>query len=450
MPLYSSSYAAALTGGILKTYYEPGLNDQIWNDKILMKRLQKNKRDIHGGAATIFMRTGRNPGIGAAANGATGPALGQPEHDQATIPLKYVYGRTYFTGPDVANTEGNKGAFVSVMSEYMERLLDDLQAEINRQLHGDGSGCLALCAAADDATPITVYPYLWSEATKFLNVDDMEFKILDITDFATLTPSGDAAQVVLSTTTGSSLAYDTGTLSGTAAGDMIGRKGGLFVASSGAMVPYEVTGIAGAVHNTNLVGDTNWYYDLDNSQQDFVGPEGQNYDLSLAATTNYYQGVAANSNPYWRSKVMGNSGVPRALTIKMLNDMFGHLTATKGAKPSLILSSYQLRNRYFDLMAEQRRHVNTMTLDGGFDALEFNGRPWVVDQDAARGTIYFLDESTFSIYPKKDFQFFTDGKGNELFKVSNVDAWEVLAMTYMQLGCRDRGKNGKIIDLLET
>src|SRR3990172_701346 len=172
----STSYAGSLSGGLLKTFYEPGIKEQFFNDKVLMKRLKKNRSDIQGGAAAVGLHTGRNPGVGVRGNGVGLPAMGQQSHSQATIPLRYMYGRTYVSGPDIANTRGDKGAFARILDTNMKGLMDDMQCDINRQLFSDGSGILAIGTTTETtgATGQTMVPYLWYPATKYLNVENLE------------------------------------------------------------------------------------------------------------------------------------------------------------------------------------------------------------------------------------------------------------------------------------
>src|SRR5574343_204448 len=152
------AYTAATITDLLKQYFEPGLKAQFFNDKILLKRLKKNRSEIHGGQATVGLHSGRNPAIGAVANAAQLMTQGQQTFKQATVPLRYLYGRTWFSGPDIANSKTDKGAFARIVTANLTGMMDDMQADANRQLFSDGSGILAFCSGASSTTTQAIYP----------------------------------------------------------------------------------------------------------------------------------------------------------------------------------------------------------------------------------------------------------------------------------------------------
>ena len=73
-----------------------------------------------------------------------------------------------------------------------------------------------------------------------------------------------------------------------------------------------------------------------------------------------------------------------------------------------------------------------------------------MDNDCPRGTMFFVDESEIAMYVKEDFTFIKDGQGNNMFKISGYDGYEVVGKVYCNLGFMNRNKHGKIIDILES
>lgn len=437
-------------GGLLKKYYESdAAKEQFWADFKLIKRLKKNRRDIFGGTATVGLHVGRNPAVAAAANGAPTPAAGKQTYNQTTIPLRYVYGATQFTGPDIANSRTNKAAFASVMTGNMTGLLDDMQADINRQLFADGSGILAFATSTDGTTTVPIAPYLWGPANKYLQTTGTRIEMYDISDGST---SNATSSYVTTPTGDSTLDITSGSVGTSGAGDAIGKYGALQLANGTAFTQYELMGLSGIIHDTDLLGDASYAYDTTNSVTNFTGPEGQNYDWTgptSAANTNTLQNLS-DANAWWKAKVMGNGGVPRSISYKLLDDMIGHLRTTKGSKLSAIFTTYQVVNKLIELMRVDRRYPDKMTIDGGMEVNAYAGIPIITENDCPRGQMLFVDESELSMYIAEDFGFIEDGRGNNLFKITGYDGYEVTSKIYANLGAHNRNKHGKIIDLLES
>jgi len=132
---------------------------------------------------------------------------------------------------------------------------------------------------------------------------------------------------------------------------------------------------------------------------------------------------------------------------KMFDDV--EEEAGKDYGPDLILTTRALRREYTDLCRADRRYVNTMTLDGGWKAIDYNGVPFTVDNDAIDGEIYFLSTRDLSIYRMSDYDWMNKD-GAILNRVSNYDAYEAVLFRYAELGCKRRNSHGVLCDLAYT
>jgi len=445
-------------GGLLKKYYESGpARKQFFDDNQLSKRIYKNTRDILGGTATVGLHVGRNAGVSSAPNGGAYATPGKQTWNQTTIPLKYTYMPFRLTGPDIENSKGNAAAFANVLTANADGAIADGKREVNRQLHGDGSGILAFCSGASSTADQAILPYaqganvsgLFPVGTE-INVKDVATVVSNIT---TDTRAG-AAAAAITAATNVLLTTAADNFATTAAGDAVGKWGAIQdIASGTTLQQHEMMGLAGLIHNTDLIGSAGWYYDLgddgNTATASFIGPEGQSYDWSIATFVNTVQGIATASYPWWRSIVFGNTGVPRALTFSLLDRMIAKLKTERGAKTSAIYTTWQVNQKLVDLIRADRRYPDTMELDGGLKVTSYAGIPIIVDQDAWRGTMCFVDEAEFALYEKTGFSFITDSKGNNLHKLDSYDGFEVVGKVYANLGCMSRFKQGKIIDILE-
>lgn len=73
------------------------------------------------------------------------------------------------------------------------------------------------------------------------------------------------------------------------------------------------------------------------------------------------------------------------------------LEAKKKGDPKIILTSFDLYSAYGRLLSSDRRYTDTMTLNGGFTGVNFNGMTLVADYDCPYTEMYFIDNSTLSV-----------------------------------------------------
>jgi len=126
------------------------------------------------------------------------------------------------------------------------------------------------------------------------------------------------------------------------------------------------------------------------------------------------------------------------------------LEAGKDYGPDLIITTQAIRREYLDIMQTDRRNVNTMTLDGGWEALDYNGVPMLVDEfDAIDGEVYFLTTKDLAVFRMSDYDWMTKD-GAVLSRVANYDAYEAVLFRYAEMGCRRRNSHGVLADLNYT
>ena len=122
------------------------------------------------------------------------------------------------------------------------------------------------------------------------------------------------------------------------------------------------------------------------------------------------------------------------------------IKAGKDYGPDMILTTHALRREYLELCRVDRRVVNTMELDGGFTAVDYNGVPFTVDQDAIDGEIYFLTLKDIQLYRMSDYAWM-EKDGAVLSRLTGYDAYEAVLFRYAELGCKRRNSQGVLGDL---
>jgi hypothetical protein len=104
------------------------------------------------------------------------------------------------------------------------------------------------------------------------------------------------------------------------------------------------------------------------------------------------------------------------------------------------------RDKFVELMLNERGFINEMTLDGGFEAVLYNKKPLVADPQARRGRISFIVPETMAIFRTSDFEWMEDD-GAVLSRVVGQDAYEAILFHYGDLASLVRNAQGAIIGI---
>jgi hypothetical protein len=116
----------------------------------------------------------------------------------------------------------------------------------------------------------------------------------------------------------------------------------------------------------------------------------------------------------------------------------------KGGRPTVIFTDQGSRRAYFNLLKTERRFTNTKDFEGGFHGLAFvydTEIPVVVDIDAPAGKMWFVDESAFTVYHRKDWAW-DDRDGSTWKWVTDYDAYEALMKKYWEFAIDRRNTSG--------
>jgi hypothetical protein len=390
---------------ILKEDYLGPIREQVYSSHILLSRLEKNEEDVGGQQATVPLHTARNSGVGARADGGALPSAGNQSYAQAVYNCAYNYGRIQVSGPVIKASKKNKYAFVRAIESEIKGMVKDLKDDLNRQLHGDGSGVLGL-VNGDPATGTTLT--MDNPGTQYIN----KGMILNIVDDSSTTAGDSRANVgdkIVGSKTSATACEVTEAFHADAADDdYVVRKGSYAL---------EMMGLLGIVNNSN--------------------PRAGLYVGAINRST--------AGNEYWDASVDSNSGTLRPLTLDLMQTSWD-AAEEEGGEISLVLTTRAVRRKYLRLVRADGRFVNTMTLDGGFDALEYNGKPLAVDRHCMPNRIYFLDESTLALYRMSDLDWM-DEDGAILSRVTGYDAYEAVLYFYATLGCGACNKNALLSDI---
>lgn len=378
----------------LKIDYLPVIRKQLENSTYLMSKLRRNERDVSGKRWQTVAHYKRNSGIGARPDAGTLPTAGQQAYLNPYGNVAYNYGRIQVSGPTMAASRDNSGAIVRALESEMKGVTRDLEKDINYQLHNDGTSrrCQVNGDPGSETTTLTVN----NPGTNYLS-DGMAISIIDET-------GGTAADITITITTVDSAtsctvsAIDTGTSDD----DWVIRTGSHDL---GGLLPtdsYEMMGIKGIIDDATYVDTLH----------------------ALPRGSYAWWKCSTNTND-------DNSGTNRDLTLSLIQDSVTSVLKN-GGKTDLILSDHDTRDAYAALVIADKRFVNTLDLDGGFKALEYNGIPWVADVDCMPNTVYFIDLEHLELMQMGGWNWM-DKDGAVLNRVASSDAYEAVLYWYADL-----------------
>lgn len=120
--------------------------------------------------------------------------------------------------------------------------------------------------------------------------------------------------------------------------------------------------------------------------------------------TGTYAGIDRSTYPQWAATVKANGGVGRALSLDLMRGTVTDIYKASGLHFDVVLCDPDMHRKYGALIGQERRYVQqvtlrgqTIVLDGGYQVLEFDGRPVIMDVDAQPEEMLFLNSNDIRI-----------------------------------------------------
>ena len=376
--------------GILKNWYAGALVSQF-NDQIpLWKNIEKGREKSAGLQVIRALKVRRNPGVGSTSDGGVLPKIGQQTTVQAAIAYKFNYLRFGVTGPMLKASQGDKGAFVSIMEYEMEQGLLDFKTNFNRQLFGDGSGQIATVAANAVATNV-------------------------------ITATG------IESTMPGNLYLDVGVVID------IYTSAGVLVSSG-----LQVTAISGTdtvtlTLSANVTTSATDLIILSGSYQNDV--QGLLYTLGSTQTSTIYSVDRSTYTSYQSNIINANGG---QLTLDLLQQAWNEGRRRGDAKYNAVFCDYNSERFYNKLLVVDRRYVGKVPGDGTFSNkessyLEYGGVPITPDKDSFR-RFFFLDTNQWKKYVLSELEW-ADETGSYMIAQVSSDQFEIRLRHLANLFC---------------
>lgn len=394
---------------ILKEYYLGPVTEQLNNEVLLLSRLEAKSEDLVGKRAYVPLHWGRSAGVGARAESAALPAAGKQQYEKAVYDLKYLYGRVEVTGPSMAKTKNEAGAFLQALKSELDGVRNDLKKDLARQVYGNGTGAIAT-GTAGSTTTLTVAAETIRKGQVYPGM------VVDIFDVSASTTAATYTNIVVDSVNVSTgvITFTTTLAAALASGDYIVRAG--------------VTVSTAAEGNTYSLSD-----EIDGLQR------------IVASSATALGGITPTGTATWwdnqRVTASGTSGSGSTYALTLEDIQKGlNLARIAGGMPTSVVTSLGVQREFYMLLQDLVRYVEPDSATGyaaGFKALSYNGMPIIADIDAPYGKMYILDESTIKVFSDQDWHFL-DADGLTLRQVTGYDKFEAILARYMNLGATRR------------
>lgn len=380
----------------LKTVYLGVLTEQLnLNVNPFMAKIEQTSGDVWGKEIRKLAMYGINGGVGASSEVGDLPKAGGNNYAQFVLTLKNFYGKIELSDKAIRASSNNTGAFVNLLNQEMEGLLQNAKNNFGRMLYGDGSGLLTKCGSLETAN------------TRCFAVDDVKYlaegMIVDICKLTeTAAATGyDAVRITTLDRTNKKVTIDKAvTITD------FGATYGLYVQNS---KDSEITGL-GAIFSANEL------YGLARSEYSFMTP------------------------------FIKNAG--KAITSDIIQEVIDHVEETSGGAVNMILTSYKARRKYLQSLETTRKNVDYMNIDGGFKAISYNGIPIVVDRFCPDNDMYILNSDDFKMHQLCDWRWLEGERGNVLKQVANKPVYTATLVKYADIICSRPAGQAKITNIL--
>lgn len=326
-------------------------------------------------------------------------------------PLRYQYQSLQITGQLKKAAEKGATGYENAFKQLMRQTATNAQIDLNRQAFGNGTGVLS-AIRANEAAAQTVIDVITT----------VPFRVGSVIDGLTIS-TGVVIEPARTVT----------------AIDMTNRT----ITVSPALT-------------TGLTATTDgWVNSSPDGSSTIAAPnnswnrETQGLD-SMIDSTGTLHGINVTDYPEWASYEAGTIGAISDSVLRAAKRKVGYTTGIDdaGDMKFLMVTTRGIRDAYADTQLALKRHVNTQTLNGGFDALMFDSVPIVTDDHCQAGSLYMVRVPHMEWKILSDWDWMDDD-GAVLSRVVNKDAYRAIMFMYGAFITNHRGSHAKLTGITE-
>jgi hypothetical protein len=409
---------------VLKNVYLPVRKKVFPFMSVLLAQASRGGPDRvkYAGNDLFFVcKLGRRGGFVASTRGYL-PDSKVAKEKQGRLSIARMYATVQLDGLNAKASADPKGAYISASKKLVEDVMDDWEIEQNRFLHGDSLAIRGLVATRSSATVVTVvspYGIASSGPGGLLLTEGDVVAAIDATDGTTLlakatissiSHSGDTATITFASTIEGS-----GTI---AAGDIL------------------VTAVPAATH----ASDTSYGAE----------PYGLKAIMDVEGSFATFEGI---NDARWVAQKMTATSIDETTVMKLLNTIRARAGVDWRSNPGkmLLVTTTGIWQQYGEsLLGLRRFDAPTMTLNGGFKAVQVAGAALIDDPWAPRGRLYAVHTPDTVFIDLMDFGNLQLQDAPRWQRATGRDAWEAVFATYMNYGVFNRSSQGVISGITDS
>lgn len=362
----------------LKDYYLDAVTKEIdEKGSPFYTAIEKNSDNVFGKNVQISMVKGHTNSVVAGEEDADLPSPYSNRYLSVTLPLKNIYGTIEISDKAIRASRDDSGAFVNLLNAEMQGLVNSAKNNFSRMLFSDGDGYLF--SLVGRKASCVFYATGLKKSYEGMYVD------VYTTSTGNLAQEGAVIESV-------DLDNNTVTLD-------------VDVSSSSTYVgEVYVTGVKGMeLLGLHAIFNGSTLYGYSKSSESYLSPAV--YELSDGLTEDAL-----------------------ITAIDAMEEVYDN-------KPDMILVSFATRKAIGELIAENRRVVNTTDMAVGFGEITVAGIPVYADRYCPDNTVYILNSADFKLCQLCDWEWMEDEDGKILKQVAGKAAYSATLVKYAELVC---------------
>ena len=127
----------------LKTFYLEAVKDTLDNkSNPFLAKIEKTTKNVSGKSVKVAVKTAYNSGISAGTEEGALPTAGTNKYLIFETGLKNLYGTIEISDKAIRASANNEGAFVNLLNDEMQSLVENASYNFARMLFGNTKGAL--------------------------------------------------------------------------------------------------------------------------------------------------------------------------------------------------------------------------------------------------------------------------------------------------------------------
>ena len=130
-------------------------------------------------------------------------------------------------------------------------------------------------------------------------------------------------------------------------------------------------------------------------------------------------GLPVASYPDWKAIVIGDDSAKVDLSFPLIQQLVSRIVSESAIDESELKMFHchpAMRDTYVKLCQDERVFYNVMKLDGGWEAVTYNGKPLVADVQCRRNAIFAIAPSSLALMQMAPLDFM-DKDGSVFYRI---------------------------------